>query len=248
MEIGQGHLRDKVALITGGGTGIGRAIVGALVAEGARVFITGRRTQPLQDVAAEHGDRVAWLAADIGRPDDAPRLTAAVLRAFGHLDILVNNATSGAFGPLAALDDAAIDTALSIDIAGPLRLIRESLEPLGRRKGQIINIGSTLTNLALPGMTLHTALKAAMAQATRVLAVELGRQGVRVNTVAPGPTETEQFLSTIPQEQLQVLRQHAPFGRLGTPHDIAQAVLLFARDEAAWITGQVIDASGGLQL
>lgn len=239
---------DKVVLITGGGTGIGRAMVEQFVGEGARVFIVGRREAPLREVAALHEGRVGWITADVSKPGDAKRIVDAALGRFDRLDILINNAATGSYLPLMETSDEALDSLLAVNLAGPLRLCRESLGPLGKTQGQIINIGSTLANVAMPGTLLYSAAKTAMYQATRVLATEVGRMGIRVNAVAPGPTETEGAMDESPKEALDSLRAQAPFGRLGQADEVAWVVLLLARDEASWVTGQVLDASGGLML
>ncbi|MFT5368119.1 MAG: NAD(P)-dependent dehydrogenase (short-subunit alcohol dehydrogenase family) [Candidatus Latescibacterota bacterium] len=238
---------NKVALVTGGGTGIGRAVAKALVAEGARVVVTGRREEPLKQLAAEFPDSVRYITMDVtekGAPANAVRF---VIEQFQRLDVLVNNAGMGALGPLAELGDDAIQQTFAVNVEGVLITTREAIPSLSQKGGAVVNISSTLARASMPGTAAYSGSKAAMERITSALAVELGPQGIRVNAVAPGVTKSD-MSDTVPQEMLDGMVAQTPLGRMGQPEDIARAVVFLASDDASWITGQVLQSSGGLML
>ena len=238
--------KDKVVLITGGGTGIGRAIALAFVEAGARVVVTGRREQPLQELATLHPEQITGFPGDVSVRADAPRMIRAAIAHFGQLDILVNNAAMAEGAALLAeTSDEVLEQMIEVDLTGGLRLAREALKVFPKGRGQIINISSTVTNVTYPGFTIYTAAKAGIEKWTRNLAAEVGPMGVRVNAIAPGATRTDS-VSSIPSEIMEQLVQSTPLGRMGTPEDVARVVRLIASDEAGWVTGQVIAASGGM--
>jgi NAD(P)-dependent dehydrogenase (short-subunit alcohol dehydrogenase family) len=245
-------LRDfegRGALITGGGTGIGRGIALAFAAAGAKVAVAGRRAEPLRAVADELGDRGIAVAGDVSRPGEAARLVAEVTRAFGGLDVLVNNAGFYPIGPLAEASDEDLWGAYSTNVIGPMALIREALPALEARPGVVVNMGSTVARISKANMAAYSSSKFALEQATRSLAVELGPLGIRVNCVSPGMTSTEMI--THLRSNPDVLQQYldaTPLGRVGEPEDIARVVLAIASDDFAWVTGQVVQCSGGFQL
>ncbi|MEN0064119.1 MAG: SDR family oxidoreductase [Myxococcota bacterium] len=234
--------------LVGGGSGIGRAIAIAFADRGAGVFIVGRREAPLRETAAERPEAIEWQMADVTVANDAKRIVEAAVERFGRLDVLVNNAADGVMRPLADTDDVTMDRLVAVNFTSPLRMAREALPHLDRTKGQVVNMGSTTANVALPGTTIYSATKAALNQATRVLAAELGPAGIRVNLIAPGPTETDAARSALDQSPPGMAEQmiaQSPFRRLGIPEDVAKAVLMVTGDDAGWITGQIINASGG---
>jgi len=238
---------NKVALVTGGGTGIGRAAAKALVAEGAKVVVTGRREEPLKQLAGEHPDAVRYVTTDVtekGAPAAAVRF---VIEQFDRLDVLVNNAGVGTLAPLVDLDDDALEQTLSVNVRGLLITTREAIPHLSKRGGAVVNISSTLAQASMPGASAYSGTKAAVERITSALAAELGPQGIRLNSVAPGITETD-MSAGIPQEMLDGMIAQTPLGRLGRPEDIARAVVFLASDDASWITGQVLQSSGGLML
>ena len=241
------QLTGRVALVSGGGTGIGAAIARALHAAGARVVLSARRLAPLQELQAELGAQTEVIAADLSEPGQPAALIQELITRCGALDLLVNNAGAFLAKPLAQTSDAELAHVLGINLQGLLALTREAIPHLTRSKGSIVNIGSVSANRPLAGAALYGGTKAAVAHITRCLAVELGPLGVRVNCVAPGLTETE--MSAPLTAQPEILAQQiaaTPLGRLGTPADIAPAVLYLAQDP--WVTGQVLDSSGGLFL
>ena len=238
---------NKVALVTGGGTGIGRAVARALVAEGAKVVVTGRREEPLTQLAGEHPDAVRYITTDVtekGAPANAVRF---VIEQFDRLDVLVNNAGLGNLAPLVELDDEALEQTLAVNVRGLLVTTREAIPHLSKSGGSVVNISSTLAQASMPGAAAYSGAKAAVERITSALAVELGPQGIRLNSVAPGITETD-MSAGVPQEMLDGMVAQTPLGRIGRPEDIARAVAFLASDDASWITGQVLQSSGGLML
>ena len=238
---------NKVALVTGGGTGIGRAVAEALVAEGAKVVVTGRREEPLKQLAGQYPAAGRYVTTDVtekGAPANAVRFA---IEQFDRLDVLVNNAGMGTLAPLVELDDDALEQTLSVNVRGVLITTREAIPYLSKSGGAVVNISSTLAQASMPGASAYSGAKAAVERITSALAAELGPQGIRLNSVAPGVTETD-MSAGIPQEILDGMIAQTPLGRLGRPEDIAKAVVFLASDDASWITGQVLQSSGGLML
>jgi len=243
------NFENKVVLITGGGTGIGKATAAAFVAEGANVVITGRRQSVLEETAKELGESVHWIVGDVSKKGDPKRIFDETIEKFGQLDILVNGAGTGAMGPLSHTSDEDIESTYRTNVFGPLALIREAIPQLINNKGTVINITSVMSNGVMAGSAMYASSKAALDHVTRCLAAELGPVGVRVNAVAPGLTATDITAELRKDEQmLGMFVGQTPMGRLGEPSDIAKAVLLLAGNGAGWVTGQVLQAGGGLML
>ncbi len=241
------RFKNKVALVTGGGTGIGRAVTQALVAEGAKVVITGRREEPLKQLADAHPDAVRYVKTDVtekGAPANAIRYA---IEQFDRLDILINNAGVGTLGPLLETDDDALEQTYAVNIRGLLSTIREAVPQLVKSGGNVVNISSTLAQASVPGSAAYSGSKAAVERITASLAVELGPQGVRINTVAPGLTQTD-MSEGAPPEMIAGMVAQTPLGRIGQAEDVAKAVAFLASDDASWITGQTLQSSGGLML
>jgi 3-oxoacyl-[acyl-carrier protein] reductase len=244
-----GRFENKVALVTGGGTGIGRAIAEALLAEGARVAITGRRRAPLQEVAKGREGSVLAIAADLTRPADRRRIVLETVAAFGTLDVLINNAGLAVLKPLAETTDEEIDALFGVNTLGLIALTREALPHLVRSKGNIVSVSSVVSRGVLAGASAYSATKAAVDQFTRVLALELGPSGVRVNAVLPGVTTSDMTADLLsdPARSNGLIGQ-TPLGRVGAPDDIAKTALFLASPDAGWVTGQLVQSSGGLLL
>jgi NAD(P)-dependent dehydrogenase (short-subunit alcohol dehydrogenase family) len=242
-------LEGKVALVTGGGTGIGRAVTEALCAAQAGVIVTGRRAEPLAELAQRFPGRVFAHMGDATQPGDAAAAVALCRDHFGRLDILVNNAGLFVRKPLAELSDAEIGAMLDVNVRATLAYCREAAPLLAPTRGCIINLSSAAASYARPGIAGYGASKAAVEHATRVLAVELGPLGIRVNAVAPGVTRTDMTTSLFAEPStLMRLIENTALRRTGEPEEVARVVLFLASNDAAWVTGQVIAASGGLYL
>jgi len=239
----------KVVLVTGGGTGIGRAIATAFLAEGAKVAVTGRRLGPLETLAAENKGRLLPIAADVTKAADRKRVVDTVARDFGRLDVLVNNAGTFLWKPLLETTDDELAQVFGVNTLGLISLTREALPHLQRTKGNIVNLSTVGATSVLAGTTVYSSSKAAVDHFTRLLAAEVGSHGIRVNAVSPGLTDTDMaagFLND-PNTKKSMAAQ-TPLGRIGTPEDMASVVLFLASPEAGWVTGQVVQSSGGLML
>ena len=239
---------NRVALITGGGTGIGRASAELIAAEGGQVVVVGRREEPLAALAKEYPDNIHYTTADLAAADGAKRAVEYTLQKFDRLDILINNAGVGILGPLAELDDKSLDLLYSVNVTGLLRITREALPALTKNHGAVVNISSTVAQAAFPGSAAYAGTKAAVERITASLATELGGTGVRVNAVAPGVTETDMAKDALNDEMKAMMISQTPLGRIGQPGDIAKAVAFLASDDASWITGQILQSSGGFML
>ena len=239
------RFQNKVALITGGGTGIGRAAALAFIAAGGSVVVTGRREAPLKALAQEHPDAVRYLVGDITAPGQARRIVDYTVEQFGRLDTLVNNAGVAILKPLVEFTDDELDLLFAVNTKALLSLTREAIGALQKTKGAVVNISSTVSRGSVAGAAAYAGTKAAVDRITSSLAVELGPLGIRVNAVAPGFTKTDMSAS-VPDEMTQGMIQQTPLGRIGDPADIARAVLFLAEDP--WVTGQSLQSSGGLML
>jgi len=243
------NFENKVVLITGGGTGIGKATAAAFVAEGAKVVITGRRQSVLEETTKELGNLADFIVGDVSKKGDPKRIIDETIAKYGQLDVLVNGAGTGAMGPLSHTSDEDIESTFRTNIFGPLALTREATSQLVNTKGNVINITSVMSNGVMPGAAMYSASKAALDHATRCLAAELGPSGVRVNAIAPGFTATDITAELRKDDQMVgMFVGQTPMGRLGEPSDIAKAVLLLAGENAGWVTGQIVQAGGGLML
>jgi dehydrogenase/reductase SDR family member 4 len=244
-------LAGRVALVTGGSRGIGRAVSLALADAGGRVAVSSRKEPACLEVVAEieeRGGEAMAAAGNAGSIEDAERITAAVMGRWGRLDILVNNAvTNPEFGPLLGHSDRAIDKVLQVNVKGPLTFIRLAVDAwMGANGGCVINMASIAGLQPDPGMGAYAATKAALISMTRALARELGPQGVRVNAVAPGVVRTDfaRVLIETPEIYAEILRKSA-LGRVAEPEDIAGPVVWLASDAASYVTGAVILVDGG---
>jgi NAD(P)-dependent dehydrogenase (short-subunit alcohol dehydrogenase family) len=246
-------LRDKVVIVTGGGSGIGRAAALHFARQGAKVLITGRRAGPLNEAAAEHPG-VIGLVADTAVAQDAGRTVAKAFEMWGRLDVLVNNAGAGAILPLADATADRIEGILAVNVIGPSLLAAAALSYLSAAKGAIINVSSTFGHKPAAGLSHYAASKAALEHLTRCWALELAPQGVRVNAVAAGPTESGALtgMMGLSREEAMAVeareREQIPLKRRGVPDDVARWIVTLADPASEWVTGQVIAVDGGLGL
>ncbi|MFE4605335.1 glucose 1-dehydrogenase [Kitasatospora indigofera] len=252
-----GTLSGRTALVTGGSRGIGRGIAERLAREGALVAVhygTNREAagQTVKGIAAE-GGRAFAVGAELGLPGDADALwtafDAALARHGGGsgLDILVNNAGINAHGRIHEVTEADYDRVFAVNVKAPFFLIRQGLDRL-RDGGRIINISSGATRIAFPSITAYAMTKGALDTLTRTLAQDLGPRGITVNSVSPGvvATDINPWLAD-PAERARAAG-YAALGRVGEAADIADVVGFLASDDARWVTGQDLEASGGSAL
>jgi len=247
--LSKSKLQNKIVLISGGGTGIGKAIAEAVINNGGKVVITGRRKEPLAQMKKIAPDQVVYIQADLSIPGEAKKVVDFTAEEYGRLDVLVNNAATLLLKPLVETTDEEIQQLNSININGFLSLSRESIPLLTNTQGSIISISSVGGRAIMVGTAAYAGTKAAVNQISRTLAVELGPLGIRVNVIAPGLTHTDMSAPvTSNQEISELMKSQTPLGRIGEPSDIASVVALLAGDEMKWVTGQVIEVSGGLML
>lgn len=244
-----GGLEGKVALITGGGTGIGRATALSFAAAGARVVIAGRRLEPLRSTCAEAPEHISYLQLDIADWDAQDRTLDALMDRHGRLDILVNNAAMSVCKPFVEHSIEEIARITHTNFTSTAVLTRKAVPHIITARGTIINVSSAAgkyTGMPPDQLSLYGAGKAGINHLTRLLATELGEQGVRVNAVSPGLTETEIAAEAFANpEFVEYLVGRTPLGRAGQPEDVARVIHFLASDEAGWVTGQVVDATGG---
>ncbi|WP_163340186.1 SDR family oxidoreductase [Desulfopila sp. IMCC35008] len=242
-------LNGKVAVVTGGSKGIGRAISGRLAELGASVVVNyasglkeaGETVREIED----GGGIAIAVQADMCRAHDVAALFERTDNTFGRLDILVNNAGMLLNQTIYDLTEEDFDAIVALNIKGVFFCCREAAHRMVDG-GRIINISSTVTRMLLPTYGLYAATKGAVDQLTRVLAKELGSRRITVNSLSPGPVDTELFRRGKSEEQIQGMAAMAALGRIGTPADIADAVSLLVREESSWISGQNIGANGGM--
>lgn len=245
-----GRLGGKVALVTGAGTGIGQGIAKLFAAEGASVVIAARREEKLRETVAIDPERISLVRMDLTDSQDRIRAVATVLERHGRFDVLVNNAGCQISKPFAEQSEEEIAEVFDTNLISTAQLISKALPHIREVKGNIVNISSTagrFTQFPSSGMTMYSATRGGMNQMTRSLATEFGPMGVRINAVAPGLTVGEVSGATLLADPalLSTLEGMTPLGRIGQPEDIAKAVLYLASDDAEWVTGQILDSSGG---
>lgn len=242
------ELEGKIALVAGGGTGIGRATALLFGRQGARVAVFGRREPPLVETVAaieQAGGRAMAVSGDVASEEDVVRLVAAVWGAWGRVDVLVNAAAVRLNAPLTEISAADFAEVLRINLVGGFVLTKAVVPPMrASGGGSIVHIGSAIGTAAVAGFAPYVASKAGLHQLARAAAVELVGDGIRVNVVAPGTIDT-QIGQQIPEFRRRVLERRIPIGRLGHPDDVAHACLYLASDHARYVTGAVLPVDGG---
>ncbi|MDE1170308.1 MAG: glucose 1-dehydrogenase [Verrucomicrobium sp.] len=243
-------LTGKVAVVTGGNSGIGLAVAKRFVEEGAHVVITGRREKELKEAAAFIGGNVTPVAGDVSRLEDLDRLYAVVKEKHGHIDVLFANAGGGTVAALATATEAHFDQTFDVNVKGLFFTAQKAL-PLFKDGGSIILNSSVANVMGLPGFTAYAASKAAVRSFARGWAAELKDRKIRVNSMSPGPIETPALDKVgLPPEQVdQAVAQfvsQVPLGRRGKPEEIASAVVFLASHESSYITGVDLAVDGGM--
>lgn len=248
-----GELEGKVAIVTGASKGIGAAIAKGLGAAGAAVVVNYASSREGADrVVAEitgKGGRAIAVQGDVAKAADVRRLFEETQRAFGALDVLVNNAGVYQLEPIESVVEEAFHRQFNTNVLGPILAIQEAVKHFGPKGGSVINISSVASTAAPPNSVVYSATKGALDTVTRVLATELGPRRIRVNTIAPGGVETEgvHAAGLMGSDFEKQLVAGTPLGRFGQPEDIAGVAVFLASDAAGWVTGERIGASGGFR-
>lgn len=240
---------QRVAIITGASKGIGKALALRLAGDGLAVVVNYASSQAAADEVVREietaGGKAIAVKADVGTSEGVTALFNAAEKSFGAVDILVNNAGVMKLSPLTETDDAEFDRHIAINLTGTFYGIREAGKRL-REGGRIINFSSSVVGMYGPGYGPYAASKAGVEAMTHVASKELGKRRITVNAVAPGPVETELFMTGKSEELVQNIIRNIPLGRLGQPDDIASVVSFLASTESGWVNGQVLRANGGM--
>lgn len=244
------RFQGKVALVTGGNSGIGLAAAKAFAAEGARVAIAGRDPETLRQAKAQLGPTAIAVQADVAKLADIDRVISEVKKQAGRIDALFVNAGIGQFAPIEAVDEELFDRMMDVNVKGAYFTVLKALPLMPKGSAIAIN-ASAVVDLGLPNTSVYTATKAAVASLARSLALELAPRGVRLNIVNPGPVETPIFgkmglsADDLRATMGQIVSQ-VPLARMGSPEDIASAVLFLCSDDAAFIHGASLNIDGGM--
>ena len=242
------RLKGKVAIVTGASRGIGAAVAEHLAREGASVVVnyvdSADKAKAVVKRIEAAGNRAVAIQADVGKAADVQRLFDESIKQFGKVDILVNNAGIPLYKMVAEITEKEFDQILATNVKGVFLTCKQAARCMPD-DGRIVNVSSSVTGLMLSTYVAYAATKGAVEQMTRHLAHELGRRGITVNTVSPGPTDTELFGEGKTEAHKQEFSRMAALGRLGEPTDIADVVTFLVTDDARWITGQNIRVNGG---
>jgi 3-oxoacyl-[acyl-carrier protein] reductase len=246
-------LTGKVAVVTGASKGIGAEIAKALAAEGAAVVVNYSSSQAgaervVNEIVAQDGRAIA-VAGDVSQASDVARLFAEAKRAFGRVDIVVNNAGVYRFDPLSEVTEDEFHRQFNTNVLGPILVSKQALLDMEPEGGSIINVGSAITRSPGPGSVVYAATKHALEGVTATLAQELGARQIRVNAINPGPVETEgvHAAGLAGSDFMAQMVAKTPLGRIGQPQDIAPLAVFLASDDSSWMTGETLSATGGMR-
>ncbi|HEY2626129.1 MAG TPA: glucose 1-dehydrogenase [Candidatus Udaeobacter sp.] len=248
-----GKLDGKVAVVTGASKGIGADMAKHLAAEGAAVVINYSTSKEgadrVVDEITKRGGKAIAVQAHVAKKKEIERLFAETKKAFGQLDILINNAGVYQFAPLEQVTEDEFHRQFNTNVLGLILTIQQAVQHFGQEGGSVINVSSVASTATPPAAAVYAATKAAVDAITRVLAKELGPKKIRVNAINPGPVETEGFQGggfSGSDFEKQAITQ-TPLGRIGIPNDIAPVAVFLASSDSAWITGETIRVTGGLR-
>jgi NAD(P)-dependent dehydrogenase (short-subunit alcohol dehydrogenase family) len=243
-------LEGKVAIVTGGTTGIGLGVAKRFAAEGARVFITGRRQAELDAAIREIGPKAVGIRSDVSRLADLDRLYDTVQQHAPHIDVLFANAGGGSLTPIGAITEEEFDATFAINVKGTLFTVQKAL-PLLRDGASVILTSSTTTTRAIPGFSVYGATKAAIRNFARHWILDLKHRNIRVNAISPGPIVTPGLKGLTETEaqwqgmQAQMSEQ-IPLGRLGDPDEVGKAAVFLASDDSSFVNGVELFVDGGM--
>ena len=239
-----GKLTGKVALVTGGSAGIGLGIAKCFAAEGARVFITGRRQSELEKAVTAIGGGAAAVQADISKLDDLDRIYATIKDKAGRIDVLAVNAGYYEFARLGEITEEHFDKTFNVNVRGLLFTVQKAL-PLLTERASVILTGSIASIKGFPSLSVYSASKAAVRSFARSWVADLRGRGIRINVMSPGTVETPGLANLMTAEQKAEAAALVPLGRIGTPDDLGKAAVFLASDDSAYITGIELFVDGG---
>ena len=245
-----GKLDGQVAVVTGGSSGIGKSIAVLFAKEGADVVIISRKEEALKEVCKLNPEKITYVVGDITQTENIKKLVEYVKNKFGKLDILVNNAGWCPVQPLKEIKIEDYDKAFNLDVRSLVNITIESLQLILKAKGNIINISTVGASHRGPNLSMYLGAKAAVENFTRCWALELAKDSVRVNAIAPGAIETNIWNVTdlSPEDakkHKESMEKVIPCGRFGTPEEVANVALFLASKEASYVTGSIYNVDGG---
>jgi len=246
-------LTGKVAIVTGASKGIGAGIAKALGAEGAAVVVNYASSKAGADTVVDeilsNGGQAIAIQGDVSQAEDVQRLFAETRERLGPVDVLVNNAGVYQFDPIEAVSEREFHRQFNVNVLGTILTIQEAVKQFGPNGGSVINVSSLASTKQIVGSTVYAATKSAVDTLTGVLANELGSRKIRVNVIAPGVVETEgtHAAGVVGSDFERAFVEQTPLGRIGQADDIARVAVFLASDDAGWLTGERIVASGGLR-
>ena len=249
------RLKDRVCIVTGGGSGIGRATAHVFGREGARVVVADRRLPAAEQVVAEivaAGGRATALAADVSKGVEVKAMVDAAVAAHGRLDVIVNNAGYGTFGTVVDIDEAEWDALMGTNVRGVYLCCKYAIPAMrANGGGVIVNVASVVAAVGIRNRAAYVASKGAVAALTRAIALDHVAEGIRCNAIAPGTIDTPYYDDVIKRAPdaaafRKGLEARQPIGRLGTPEEMADAILFLACDESRFATGSILTIDGGM--